>query len=299
MSDSASDDKSGRGLWQRLKDRFRARSGDAALREAIEEVIEEIEGEEGGLEDQQPIGDEERLMLANVLKLRHLAAYDVMVPRADIVAVESEIDLPTLLETLTREGHSRLPVYHGELDDVQGFVHMKDVLPFVDRPQEFKLEKVIRNVLIVAPSMRALDLLLEMRRQRRHMALVIDEYGGIDGLVTIEDLVEEVVGEIEDEHDLESQAQVIERPDGSLIADGRVTIAHLEERFGPILSEEERADDIDTLGGLVTAVSGHVPARGELILHEASGMTIEVLDADPRRVRRLRLKNLPAKENDA
>ena len=151
----------------------------------------------------------------------------------------------------------------------------------------------LREVLIVAPSMLALDLLLEMRRSRRHMALVVDEYGGIDGLVTIEDLVEEIVGEIEDEHDLEAAPLLSVRPDGSIVADARVPIEDFEELVGPVLTAEEEEADIDTLGGLVTNLAGRVPARGELVTHPASGIAIEVLEADPRRLRRLRLRNLP------
>lgn len=287
-------------FWRRLKTRFRAKANDPGLREAIEEVIEELEGEDA-TEETRPMDDHERLMLANVLKLRHLTAYDVMVPRADIIAVEQTASYGELLEILTRERHSRLPIYRETLDDMVGFVHMKDVLPFAADPKTFTMKEVRRDVLIIAPSMRAMDLLLEMRQSRRHMALVVDEYGGIDGLITIEDLVEEIVGEIEDEHDLESEPALVMRPDGSVLADGRMDIEDFETQFGPLLTEEERDEDIDTLGGLVVTLAGRVPARGELVTHEASGLTLEVVDADPRRVHRLRLRNIkprPAEGSD-
>lgn len=293
MSDDGNGD-SRRGLWQRLRLKLRPR-GEGSLREAIEEIIEEIEESEGEDGEGATITDHERLLLANILKLRHLTAYDVMVPRADIVAVEVSTPFRELLALIAREGHSRLPVYRDTLDDIVGFVHIKDVIPHAADPAGFKLSEVKRDVLIVAPSMLALDLLLEMRRSRRHMALVVDEYGGIDGLITIEDLVEEIVGEIEDEHDLESAPLLQQRTDGSVLADARVDLDEFEKLVGPILSEEEREADLDTLGGLVVSLAGRVPARGELFKHPTSGMTLEVVDADPRRLRRLRVRNLPPK----
>ncbi len=292
-----SDDNGGdsrRGLWQRFRHRIRPR-GEGSLREAIEEIIEEIEESEGEDGEGASIGHHERVLLANIPKLRHLTAYDVMVPRADIVAVEGSTPFPELLALVAREGHSRLPGYRDTLDDIVGFVHIKDVIPFATDPAAFRLSEAKRDVLIVAPSMLALDLLLEMRRSRRHMALVVDEYGGIDGLITIEDLVEEIVGEIEDEHDLETAPLLQQRPDGSILADARVDLEQFEALVGPILTEEEREADLDTLGGLVVSLAGRVPARGELFKHPASGMTLEVVDADPRRLRRLRVRNLPSR----
>jgi CBS domain containing-hemolysin-like protein len=283
-----------RSLLQRLRQRLRPRGGDSSLREVIEEIIEEFEESEGDEGDASPIGSHERLLLTNVLKLRRLTAYDVMVPRADIVAVDAKATLDELLALIDKEGHSRLPIYRDTLDDILGMVHIKDILPYAREPERFTLDQVRRDVLIVAPSMLALDLLLEMRRRRRHMALVVDEYGGIDGLVTIEDLVEQIVGEIEDEHDLAAQPLLVRRPDGSFLADARLPIEEFEAKVGPILTAEEREADIDTLGGLVTTLAGRLPARGELFHHSASGISIEVVDADPRRLHRLRLRNLPA-----
>jgi magnesium and cobalt transporter len=150
-------------------------------------------------------------------------------------------------------------------------------------------------VLFVAPSARLLDLLLEMRLKRVHMALVVDEFGGIDGILTIEDVVEEIVGEIEDEHDVEEQPKVVQRPDGTVLADARATIEEFEERVGPVLSEAEREEDIDTLGGLVFSLAGRIPKRGEVVQHP-SGLSFEVVDADSRRIKRLKVKNLPTPE---
>ena len=274
------------GLKNWLRSLRRGRNGDT-LRETIEELIEETETEVDA-----PITEDESALLRNILQLRNLTAYDVMVPRADIAAVSVDIELADLVRIMSTKGHSRLPVYRETLDDVVGMVHIKDVLTCLTGDRPFDLKSILREVLFVAPSMRALDLLLQMRLARIHMALVIDEFGGIDGLTTIEDVVEEIVGEIEDEHDVEQGPKMLARPDGSLIADARTTIEEFEHRVGPVLSEEEREQDIDTLGGLVFTLTGHVPTRGESVAHP-SGIVFEVIEADPRRVRRLRVRNLP------
>lgn len=286
---SRGDSVGGHSALQSLKNWLRGlrrRNGDT-LRETIEELIEEAETEVDA-----PISQNESVLLRNILKLRNLTAYDVMVPRADIAAVPVDVELQDLIRIMRTKGHSRLPVYRETLDDVVGMVHIKDVLACLTGARPFDLKAIVREVLFVAPSMRALDLLLQMRLARIHMALVIDEFGGIDGLTTIEDVVEEIVGEIEDEHDVEQGPKMLMRPDGSLIADARTTIEDFERRVGPVLSEDEREQDIDTLGGLVFALTGHVPTRGESITHP-SGIVFEVIEADPRRVRRLRVRNLP------
>jgi CBS domain containing-hemolysin-like protein len=280
-------------VWHWLRSLVRGKNGDSTLRETIEEIIEEIEETESEEASATPISDDERIMLANLLKQRHRTAYDVMVPRADIIAVDVGTGLRELLRVMSKVGHSRLPVYRGTLDDVVGLVHIKDVLPRAGKTERFKLQSITRRVLFVAPSMRVLDLLLEMRESRVHMALVVDEFGGIDGLITIEDLVEEIVGEIEDEHDVDEGPRLTTQSDGSLVADGRTTVEEFEERVGPVLSDEEREEDIDTLGGLVAALAGRVPTRGELLVHSPSGISFEVIQADPRRVKRLRVSNLP------
>ncbi len=263
----------------------RGRNGDGSIRDTLEELIEERE------ESDQPINEDERLLLANIFELRDRTVHDVMVPRADIVAIESETALSDIIDVITGEGHSRLPVYGESLDDAMGFVHAKDVLAWRGAEADFSPSRILRRVLFVAPSMQVLELLLEMRVKRSHMALVVDEYGGVDGLVTIEDLVEEIVGEIEDEHDQNDEPALTPAADGSLVADARVTIEHLEEVIGPVLNDDEEREDIDTLGGLVFSLAGRVPIRGELIRH-SSGVEFEVLEADPRRIRRLRLRGL-------
>lgn len=272
------------GIFGWLKRLFKNGNGENSARDVLEELIEEREVGE------VPIDDEERLLLANILELKDRTIHDVMVPRADIISVESETNLSNVIELITREGHSRIPVFRGSLDDAIGVIHIKDVLAWHGRDSEFSLRDIVRKVLFVPPSMQVLELLLEMRAARCHMALVVDEYGGIDGLVTIEDLVEEIVGEIEDEHDRTEEPIMVDDPNGTLIADARVTIDKLEERIGILLSDEER-EDIDTLGGLVFSLAGRVPVRGELISH-SSGLEFEILDADPRKIKRLRLREL-------
>lgn len=273
-------------FWRRSK-------SEDTLGEAITEIIEE-RAEEG---EDATINADERLLIANILKLRDVTAHDVMVPRAEVVAVDAALKLPELLALMTREAHSRMPVYRGTLDEVIGFVHIKDVLAHMNEGAGFDLGKIVRRALIISPSMRLLDLLLEMRFTRTHLALVIDEYGGIDGLVSIEDIVEEIVGDIQDEHDVESPA-LITRPDGTLLADARTRLDDFEAEIAPILTPEEREGDQTTLGGLLIKIAGRVPARGEVIRH-SSGVEFEVVDADPRRVRRLRIRNLPKKAADA
>lgn len=270
-----------RGLFRGLR---RTRSGDS-IREALEELIEDRE------DGEEPIDDHERLLLGNILKLREQTARDVMLPRADIVAVEARTPFKDLVQVFCREGHSRMPVYRGTLDDVLGMVHIKDVLGAVNAERAPPLAKLVRKLLFVSPSIRVMDLLLEMRLKRTHMALVVDEYGGIDGLVTIEDVVEQIVGEIEDEHDLTQDPEMVVRPDGVIEADARTAIEDFEAQLGPVLTEEER-DDVDTLGGLVFYLAGRVPSRGELISHPSSGIEFEVVDADPRRIKRLRVRPL-------
>ncbi|UCH76218.1 MAG: HlyC/CorC family transporter [Rhodospirillales bacterium] len=268
------------------------RNGDTSLRDQVEALIEERE------ERAEPIDPEEHTLIANVLKLGTVTIYDVMVPRADIVAVEAGTPLGDVVAVMMQHGHSRIPVYQGTLDDAIGMVHIRDVLGAVDkangRGRRPALRRLVRQLLFVAPSMRVLDLLLQMRKSRIHMALVVDEYGGIDGLVTIEDLVEEIVGEIDEEHEAATGPRMEERPDGSMIVDARLPIEDFEVKAGPLVTGSDEEGDIDTVGGFVSVLAGRVPVRGELVVHDASGLEFEVMDADPRRVKRLRVRNLPA-----
>ena len=265
----------------------RTRNGEN-LRETIDEMIEEPAADDRG-----SLSGHERLLIGNVLKIHDQTAADVMVPRVDIVALDVETPFPDVVKCMVVQGHSRVPVYRETLDDVIGFIHVKDVLGPVAERREPKLGPLLRKLLFVAPSVPILDLLVQMRQARTHIAMVVDEFGGIDGLVTIEDLIEEIVGDIEDEHDIADRPSLVERADGSLIADARTPIEMLEAHHGTRLLPKGDQEEVDTLGGLVSSLAGRVPKRGEVITHP-SGIEFEVLDADPRRVKRLRLRGLPA-----
>ena len=277
-----------RGSLLRLRSLFRLLRRRRGQSETIDALVATAADELG-----TPITPQERVLIGNVLKGHGRNAADVMVPRVDIVALDVDQPFPEVVKCMVEHGHSRVPVYRETLDDVIGFVHVKDVLgPVADR-RPVRLERLLRKVLFVAPSVPILDLLVQMRQARTHIAMVIDEFGGIDGLVTIEDLIEEIVGEIEDEHDVDAPPVLIERPDGSVIADARIPIEALEEQHGTRLRPAGEQEAVDTLGGLVFTLAGRVPKRGEVIAHPG-GIEFEVLDADPRRVKRLRVRGLPA-----
>ena len=276
-----------RGSLSRLRTLFRLLRRPRGQNETIDALVATAADELG-----TPITPQERVLIGNVLKGHGRNAADVMVPRVDIVALDVDQPFPELVKCMVEHGHSRVPVYRETLDDVIGFVHVKDVLgPVADR-RPVRLERLLRKVLFVAPSVPILELLVQMRQARTHIAMVIDEFGGIDGLVTIEDLIEEIVGEIEDEHDVDAPPVLIERPDGSVIADARIPIEALEEHQGTRLRPPGDQEAVDTLGGLVFTLAGRVPKRGEVISHP-DGIEFEVLDADPRRVKRLRVRGLP------
>jgi len=261
----------------------------AAIRESLEEVIEESAREPAALSQQ------ERVMLSNLLQFGALTVADVMVPRAEIIAVDEETGLADLLHLFREAQHSRLPVYRETLDDPIGLIHVKDVLSLMEvsadgayclSPQA-RMTGLIRPILFVPPSQRALDLMLKMQASHTHLALVIDEYGGTDGLVSIEDIIEEIVGDIADEHDEEAATL---KPDADgVLADARMALDDFREQTGHDLRPKDSEDDIDSLGGLVTSLLGRVPQRGEIVAHP-DGTEFLVVDADPRRVRRLRVR---------
>jgi len=281
-------------LGARLAEALRGLRGAGSMRERLEEVIEEAAGQA------QDLSAQERVMLANLLKFGGLKVGDVMVPRADIVAVELQIELPELVRVFREAQHSRLPVYRETLDDPVGMIHVKDVLGLSEtgpdghlRWPETTIASLKRDVLFVPAAMPALDLLLKMQTSRIHLALVVDEYGGTDGLVSIEDLVEEIVGDIADEYDTDAEPEIVKRVDGGFDADARVDLERFKEATGIELAAENEDGGVDTLGGLVASVLGRVPARGEIVSHPA-GVEFEVLEADPRRVKRLRIRPLAA-----
>jgi CBS domain containing-hemolysin-like protein len=277
------------------------------LREVIEDAL--ARGKEAGGDT---FSAQERAMLRNILRFGKLTVEDVMVPRADIIAVEDTITLAELLRVFREAEHSRLPVYRETLDDPRGMIHIRDVMSWiattaekgeanldlgaVDLASTIGAMSIVREILYVPPSMPVLDLLLRMQSSRLHLALVVDEYGGTDGLVSIEDLVEEVVGEIDDEHDVAEAPLLREDPRHGLIADARAPIETIELHLGVELISPEQEEDIDTIGGLVFALAGRIPARGERVRHP-SGIEFEVLDADPRLIKKLRIHTPEARED--
>jgi len=297
---STSNGESRNGLLWRLQGLLRKREAES-VRDRMEELIEEHEApSRNGLDaPREDFDAQERALLGNVLKLRDKTANDVMVPRADIMAIPEDLTLDQTIRLIQHEGHSRYPVYRGQLDDVVGMVHIKDVFASVGSDAGFDMKAILRKPLFVVPSVPVLDLLLQMRQARLHMALVVDEYGGIDGLVTIEDLVETITGDISDEHDEDGPPQMVEKADGTIELDARTPVEAFEDKLGPVLTDEERAADIDTMGGLVFTLAGRVPAKGELVSHASSGLEFRVLDADPRKIRRLRVRRPGAQKQAA
>lgn len=233
--------------------------------------------------------------LPGMSNLRQMRVEDVAIPRAEIVAVSKDSSLEELVHIFRDSGMTRLPVHDGALDAPVGFVHLKDIAlryGFNGGGAEFDLSQNLRPVLYVPPSMSIGVLLTKMQAERIHMALMIDEYGGVDGLLTIEDLIEQVIGQIEDEHDVEEAQPWLKEADGAYLALARAPLDEFESLIGMDLVDEEEEEEVDTLGGLVFLLSGRVPARGEVVSHP-SGVEFEVIDADLRQIKRLRVR-LPA-----
>ncbi len=297
------------GLLDRLKALVGIRAG--SLRSDLAEVLAEdtVKAE---------FSPAERAMLQNILTLEKQRIGDLMVPRADIVAVQQSIELGHLLRTFETAAHSRLVVYNDTLDDPTGMVHIRDLVAYlinrakidpaakpkrrkalpadldlkaIDLSESLAGAKLVRPILFVPESMPAIDLLVKMQATRIHLALVVDEYGGTDGVVSMEDIVEQIVGDIEDEHDDEA-AMISAQADGSFVADARAGLDEAAEKIGPAFAAGEESEDVDTLGGLLVTLAGRVPGRGEIIAGPGE-FEIEVLDADPRRVKRLRVSKRP------
>jgi CBS domain containing-hemolysin-like protein len=276
-------------FWKKIRRALTGTNADqAAMRESLEEVIEESERQSPAL------SEAERVMLSNLLKFGELRLKDVMVPRAAIIAVDETVPMNELVRLFREAQHSRLPMYRETLDDPTGLVHVKDVLALLQdapgggyRLPDVPIAGLRRPILFVPPSMRAVDLLLKMQTTHTHLALVIDEYGGTDGLVSIEDIIEEIVGDIADEHDDEPIG--LKKDGDAFVADARLELEDFAEETGFDLTPPDDEEEIDTLGGLVVTHLGRVPQRGEIV-EGPSGFTFEVLEADPRRIRRLRIR---------
>ena len=233
----------------------------------------------------------ENELLKNLAGLRGINASDVMIPRVDIVSVAMSDDFNEIVKQLMKTNHSRVPVRNESLDDIVGILHIKDVLANLFLQEKKDIKSLLRKPIFVSPSISLLDLLYEMRVERRHLALVVDEYGGIDGLVTIEDLVEELVGDIEDEHDLSTECRLEKMQDGSIVLEARITIDLIEDLLSSI-RKEDLNEEIETLGGFIINIAGRVPVKGEVIKYSPSGLKFEILEADPRKVILVKLRGL-------
>ena len=255
-------------------------------------------GEQEEAEAPAPISEAARDLVDQAQAFQSLRVEDVMTPRADVVSVDLDSTLEEVWRRFSDSEHSRMPIYRETLDDPVGVVHIKDLVKLLSPGEgrsgtdwgEQVLPRLRRDTLYVPASMRAADLLLRMQSTRIHMALVIDEFGGTDGLVTLEDLLEAVVGEIDDEHDVEATPEIVDRP-GGWEADARAPLEDLEERAGQTLTPEDDEEEIDTVGGLVATLAGRVPQRGEVVTHPG-GYEFEVIDADPRRIKRVRVRRV-------
>ncbi|HEU4696784.1 MAG TPA: hemolysin family protein [Sphingomicrobium sp.] len=278
------EDDGGSRLWRGMRHLIFGDESEPTLREEIEEAIDEAEEARPIAGDLSPA---ERQMLRNLLHFGEQTAGDICVTRGDIISVPSSISFDDLVRAFADAGHSRLPVYGESLDDVIGMIHIKDVfVASIEPGRDRSLAALMREPLFVPESMGVIELLARMRQQRIHLAIVVDEFGGTEGLVTIEDVVEEIVGDIEDEHD-EAEAGMLTMVDeGVWDADARLELDELAQAVDPRLSSEE--DEVDTVGGLVFLLAGHIPTKGECVTHP-SGWTIEALDSDPRRIIRVRL----------
>jgi magnesium and cobalt transporter len=275
-------------LWAGLRGLLFGNEAEPTLRDQIAEAIEEHEEQDHGAPAKGDLSVAERQMLRNLLDFGERTAGDVGVTRGDIIAVPETIPFGDLVQVFADAGHSRLPVYQDDLDHVIGMIHVKDVFFILATGAEppATIAGLIRQPRYVPESMGVLDLLAEMRATRTHLAIVLDEYSGTEGLITIEDIVEEIVGEIEDEHDEAPTALLIALDDGVWDADARAELEEVADVVDPRLADIE--EDVDTLGGLASVLAGHVPQEGETVLHP-SGWRLEVMAADPRRVERLRL----------
>lgn len=280
------DDPDQSGIWKKMGrwciESFSRKTPDSSLKEALEEAIERSD------EDEE-MSDDERVILRNMLGVGELTVRDVMVPRSNIVAVDHHITLSELKEVIALKQHTRMPVYAEELDTLKGFIHLKDLVPMLAGDVPFDMDELLREVMFIAPSMKLIDLLVKMRESSSHMAIIVDEYGGTDGLVTLEDIFEALVGEIQDEHDLEDPELEVRRISSNrFMLDARLKVDNILEETGLDLREYCEEAEYDTLGGFVFGLLHRVPLTGELIHVDGLGQ-LRIVDADPRRIRRVQM----------
>ncbi|MBN8532086.1 MAG: HlyC/CorC family transporter, partial [Alphaproteobacteria bacterium] len=260
------------------------KDGESSLRDALEEIME------ADIAHDAPISPEEKAILQNALSLGTTKVGDIMTPRANIVAVQHGATLADIQAAIAESEHTRLPVYKENLDDIIGFIHVKDLFKHFAKPEAFRVSQVMRELVVVPPSMKVVDLLVRMRKSGTHLALVVDEYGGTDGLVSLEDIFEEIVGEIQDEHDdAEEEAQIAEISPGVFEADARVELEKLEDVLKTSVAVNGEEPDYHTLGGMIFALLGRVPDEGESMIHP-KGFSLDILSAEPRRIGKVRIR---------
>lgn len=287
MSSSEPVSSSGKTLFKEIlrKLLFWKKSKENTLRDTIEELIEEDEGSET-----QSIAEDEREMLGNVLNLRDVQVQDIMVPRVEIEAVPVTAHMEELISKFVETQKSSIIVYQGNIDNLLGVVYLKDVANWFKMNKPFNLSLFVKEILFVPPTMRSLDLLLKMRETGIKLAIVVDEYGGVDGLVAFRDIIEEIIGDIQDATENKNQKKkVIKSSDGSVVADGKSTFEEIQ-KFGNLKITPED-DSMDTIGGLISSIIGRVPVRGELITTEDGRLEFEILDADPRKIKSVRIRS--------
>lgn len=260
----------------------------SSLRTVIEDYIESAESEDG-VADTDPATASEKELISNILQLGVMTAHDVMIPRSEIKAIPHDITHTELIAFVEANPFSRFPVYREDLDDVIGTVHLKDLFVLLaPEHARFNLDSCMRAAEFISPTLPLLTIFQTMRATRHHMMLVVDEYGGVDGIVTMGDVLEAIVGRVDDEHDKEEEPALIQHEDGSAIALARLEIDEFEDAFGDVLDEEQHAT-IDTLGGLIMDIAGRIPETGEIIHHEESGLSFHILEADQRRIEKVRI----------
>ena len=246
------------------------------------------------LKEEKPLKINEEKIISNVFQLPEKLVNDIMIPRTDIISVDTSASINKLVQIIGRTSHSRYPVFDKSRDNIIGMIHIKDVISCWKNKKIGNIKKLVRQILFAPDSMNVLDLLLKMRTSHIHMAIIVDEHGGVDGLVTIEDLVEEIVGEIKDEHEAQKENKNnidgLVKSDGSAKISARMLIKDFEKKYGNIFSNNEDIRDIDTMGGLVFHIFGRVPLKGEIIKHH-SGCEFEILDVDPRKIRKILIRN--------
>ncbi len=274
------------GIWTQISSWFAnnlaRKVPDSTLKEALEEAIERSD------EDEE-MSNDERTILRNMLSVGELTVHDIMVPRSNIVAVDHHITLTELKQMITDKQHTRMPVYDEELDTLKGFIHLKDLVPVLAGDVPFDMDELVREVMFIAPSMKLIDLLVKMREEGSHMAIIVDEYGGTDGLVTLEDIFEALVGEIQDEHDFDDPELEVRRiASNRFLMDARLKVEAIYEETGLDLREYCEDADYDTLGGFIFGLLHRVPLTGELIHVDGLGQ-LRIIDADPRRIRRVQM----------